>query len=67
MPDLQKMNFGLMEWVYCKWEEALLSPENMQEGVFPTSVFTNMQLNLSSVSCELYKLENLAVSRISMF
>lgn len=66
-PSLQKMNFRLIRWVYCKWEEALLSHENMQEGVFPTSIFTNIKLNLSSVGCELHKLENLALSRILMF
>lgn len=45
--------------VCCKWEQALLSHENMQKGVFPTSVFTKMQLNLSGVGCELHKLETL--------
>lgn len=51
--NLQKMNFGLIEWAYCKWEEALFSHENVQKGVFSTSVFAIMQLNLSSVGCEL--------------
>lgn len=45
--------------VCCRGEEALLPHEHMREGVFPTSVFVNTQLILSSTGCQRRSLESL--------